>query len=357
MQRNARHHRHRPSGPPRRGFTLIELLMVILIISILAALLLAGVRAAVLYATRARVLTELNQLELAISNYQRNFGALPPGMGSTIEQGNPSDVQYGTARYPQLEMHLRKAFPRYAFAKANLWDPSGNNVQWRARVLPTSTRNLNFKFLDPAESYLFCLNGTAIYENGKPIGFDGFSADPARPHQLITAQKQRLPRLFEFDPRRLTDFDGDGFPEYSCSDNSRLPIVYFEGGKYVYVTGTSANSAQYFSALYPIPGLAAPTNHSTLVTQFGLCMPYAQRTPSAASGQLSPLTDREAWHKASAFQLVACGFDQRYGEVPTNRRDVFKIFPPVRYSTGGTTTKSDADNLVNFHGSNLGSAQ
>jgi prepilin-type N-terminal cleavage/methylation domain-containing protein/prepilin-type processing-associated H-X9-DG protein len=61
----------------RRGFTLIELLVVIVIIALLIALLLPAVQSAREAARRAQCCNNLQQIGIALHNYQGTLGALP----------------------------------------------------------------------------------------------------------------------------------------------------------------------------------------------------------------------------------------------------------------------------------------
>lgn len=62
-----------------KGFTLIELLVVVAIIAVLIALLLPAVQAARESARRARCLSSMKQLGVALNNYHEAFDRLPPG--------------------------------------------------------------------------------------------------------------------------------------------------------------------------------------------------------------------------------------------------------------------------------------
>src|ERR1044071_4219572 len=63
----------------KSAFTLVELLVVIAIIGVLVALLLPGVQAAREAARRSMCCGHLNQLILAVHNYEMAHGCYPPG--------------------------------------------------------------------------------------------------------------------------------------------------------------------------------------------------------------------------------------------------------------------------------------
>src|SRR5688572_22625920 len=73
--------------PTRRSaFTLVELLVVIAIIGVLVALLLPAVQAAREAARRAQCMNHLNQLIIAVHNYEMAHSVYPPG---TIDAKGP----------------------------------------------------------------------------------------------------------------------------------------------------------------------------------------------------------------------------------------------------------------------------
>lgn len=326
----------------RRGFTLVELLMVMMIIAILAALLMSGVQSAWVSVGRARVLSELSQLETALNSYKSDKGEFPPSLAGP-QFGALATVNV-TTRSNQLMSHLSRAFPRF-INRANFIN-TATSAEFPVRNLggtpsaPTyATKNLNLKNLDPAESYLFFLNGLPILQNNVPQGFDGFNADPVNPlvpppNPTSSSQtgRTRTRPLFDVDPKRLVDKDGDGFPEYLPADKSAAPIVYFVSGQYA----SSATLPETFPAIS-----TDQTGQGSYAANWGYAAPYANRKPTAVA-------DADAWKNPQGIQLIAAGTDGKYG--PATPPTAFRLIP-------SSLSKEEGDNLTNFHSSNLGSAK
>ncbi len=100
-----------------KGFTLIELLVVMTIIMVLAGLLLAGIAAARRYVNRARTKTEIDNMMMAMTEYNNEFGNFPPGGKDVGDDGfldNAAGDDLGSGKVPAdpnnpsaLELQLR----------------------------------------------------------------------------------------------------------------------------------------------------------------------------------------------------------------------------------------------------------
>ncbi|MBS3903261.1 MAG: type II secretion system protein [Anaplasmataceae bacterium] len=86
----------------RKGFTLIEILIVVAIISILAGIVLVGLRPATDQARDVRRAAELKQLQTALQIYYTRWGGFPAVLGDLVTGGaatnvpvDPSGAPYG----------------------------------------------------------------------------------------------------------------------------------------------------------------------------------------------------------------------------------------------------------------------
>ncbi|MEI6256861.1 MAG: prepilin-type N-terminal cleavage/methylation domain-containing protein, partial [Planctomycetota bacterium] len=83
-----------PCGVNRRGFTLVELLVVIVILSMLAALVTVAAGRAMTTARNAAIKAEIDMLHMAIMNYKNEYGSFPPAYDT-----NPNAAGSATAKH------------------------------------------------------------------------------------------------------------------------------------------------------------------------------------------------------------------------------------------------------------------
>jgi prepilin-type N-terminal cleavage/methylation domain-containing protein len=86
----------RRSNSPRRAFTLIELLVVISIIALLAGLLLPALSAGKTSARKKRALLEVNQIAVAIREYESAYNRWPVSTAAVAASAG-GDATFGTA--------------------------------------------------------------------------------------------------------------------------------------------------------------------------------------------------------------------------------------------------------------------
>ncbi len=165
----------------RRGFTLVEMLVVVVIITILAAILVPAIFYAQRSARNARIATEIATMKQGFEAYNVKFQEYPPNFDDATKVTN----------------HLRFCFGRR----------SGSDVT------PTG--------LDAAEALVFWLRGYRS-DQSLPVGGDAATAKD------VTNRVS----FFEFDRSRLVDSDGDGYQEYVAPYCQNVPYVFFSSKNY-----------------------------------------------------------------------------------------------------------------------------
>jgi len=192
---------------PRRGFTLVELMVVITIIAILAGLIMGAVFVAFSRVHKGVTQVELNNLAMGIEQYKSLHGEYPP-----------SD-------WNQLQAHLDDIFPN----------------RDHSEVIPK---------MDAAELLVFYLQG--------------YSKAAEKP---VTGAADRTP-LFDLDPTRLVDMDGDGLKEYIPKHGTKVPYVYF----------SKPYPGQSYKGVEAVAGVAVPgpTEKPFQIIAAGLGSTYAE---------------------------------------------------------------------------------
>jgi prepilin-type N-terminal cleavage/methylation domain-containing protein len=330
-----------PQRPNRTGFTLVEVLIVITILGMLMALTVVGIAKALDTARQARITTDLSQLDAALVTYKTDRNDFPPALFGVPGQ-NFNGTVIAAAQYDQVRFnrHIRQAFPRYR--GGDPYTTFGEYVRYlnagdAPNNIPPLTPPLNIYDLDPAESLVLWLGG--ISDQNASIGrlsgtrkLIGFSADPARPFSTT----QPKPPIYDFDPQRLVDRDGDGWLEYAVdfrADKADMPgYVYFDYRGYTRDTNSD--------------GVPDAISTYSPTAAHGFAMPYATAVRTTANN-----VNTIKWSNAQKFQLIAAGLDGVFSDQPVTVPTVDtaeRIFP-----TGLNYTEGDDDNLVNFTTSTL----
>ena len=193
-------------GADRGGFTLVEMLVVIVIITILAAISIPVVFGVIAKAKDQTINADIQNIARGIEAYKVEMGSYPPDF-STFSAMNADQ------KLAVINQHLRAKFP-YRNIQTDI--PPGLNLlnaqpNWNAKIA-----DLNH----PAEAIYFWLRG--------------FTPDPQRPlagPQPSATEVQRN-NFFDLDPTQLQDADNDGWPEFAAKNGRGKPFVYFNSDTY-----------------------------------------------------------------------------------------------------------------------------
>ena len=293
----------------RTGFTLVELLVVIAIIGILTAILVPTLAVAIRRTREAAIRFEMKQLEMAMEEYKTNNGLTYPTDFSGVDEA---------AKKARLNAVLKKISPNNVIDVDVWWDEDQFNPNKNAGGGDFRKPNT----LGPGEAMVFWLlelqtNKLRPFPNQTDMsaadGDGNGSLSAAELTALIGAQKNGSVKLFEFDPERLYDFDGDGWLEYVPRYGEKVPFVYFD-------------SRTYDIAGYdPTAAINGPVPDAK-----GVALSYAR-----APGQ---------WNAEEKFQILSAGYDGDYGE---NRdytdQTKWKLYPTANAASLGNL--GDRDNF------------
>lgn len=362
------------TGSPRPGFTLVEMLMVIIIVGILAALVLFGATKAMSKGRAAQIQAEIDQLGSAIENYRTERGSYPPTMGPFA---GDFYIPTKTSNYPlvqqaRIQRHIAKAFPRYTgnyvdfrnqvcFATASITSSYGSTVATTtcqdASNGNANVTGLDVNNLDPAETLVFWLSGLPDPTTETKVG--GFALNAAKPFwqggtnytgftPSQQSDAQRTKPIFPFDPRRLVDYDQDGWWEYlppgGTTEGNTPSYVYFDSN--VYGSGPA----------YPFPSkVSQATGYSNTAT---LALSAKESLWGNAKPYGSDITSRSGYAtfvNSKKFQIITAGVDNAYSEPieftapsTTPPAPTPWWFDVHHFPSGTGTVDQDSDNLTNF---------
>lgn len=188
-------------SPQRRGFSLIELIVVIAIITILAALLLAGVQAVLKQRPEIANRNDISQLNIALQNFKAKFGFYPPSRIKLCVYRS----DYDTTQQLDIDSinYLTRMFPNMGWASVQnpapmAWNgvPSGASGISAANVIPNKQLNksLNGTVLEGDQCLVFFLGGIPQpAQNGNPPGVQGFSTNPLDPTDVPSVHASAYP--------------------------------------------------------------------------------------------------------------------------------------------------------------------
>ena len=169
---------NRPHSSPWKAFTLIELLVVIAIIAILAALLLPALAQAKKKATMAGCMSNLHQVNVALTMYLDDFHDwLPPGQGAAsigLWSGQAQSYQTVAATSQPSLAYFLATFMGYPAPTAN--------KQLAAAFLCPGTARVTLDVTNVNSYKLVHTNDTTDYNGQKmsmsPFGYPGHLATP-----------------------------------------------------------------------------------------------------------------------------------------------------------------------------------
>lgn len=364
------------------AFTLVELLIVVIIIALLIALLAPALATAMRAAREASVQSEMTIISQALVSYKNTNGVYPPSRVVLIESG----IYFPSSGPPhplasRTVAYLRRIWPKAAFPPPPgvFYDFNGNGVQDTAPTVIQGTECLVW--------FLSGLPYQAPAQAGSGWNTVGFAKDLRNPFQAdpLTGSLPRWPKSFEFNPARLVDLDGNGYPEYLdalSSGKNGHPLVYFsayEGQGYdpddVNFVGPMPPAEIDDATALPLIGAFFCSNHPTnagtassggsvnIITSLSP-NPYYNDTPLAVNPDgtlnLSDSRNRVA-EQPTTYQLISAGADGVYGlggqyanDAADNKLPWSNVATAVAGLTGQTlgtgVRDAERDNLSNWHG-------
>ena len=347
----------RATTSPRRapaGFTLIELLVVISIIGILMGLLLGAVQKVRDVGRRTAVVSEVNQLDLAVTGFKKDFGFNPPHR-IRLPGVVPNAATWPGGSVNQQESYagfqiLLQMFPRWQIPGVGSAVAAADSVNSPATagIAPTGIKfcstlpvpsvvkaNEEGLLLEGSQCLVFFLGGP------EQLGFV-----PSGPYSPPSGTTSTKPPYYEFknsrmDPSILTRVNSlIGTPDVPNGylngylDPYGTPYAYFST-----FTGVNYNSKYAWQPPVVTPAYSLPMR--------------AFQVPKVSN------SDPDKWVNSGRVQIVSAGKNKRFGPgtidkgIPPN---TYWVPGGIGYALDAAVPNGDGgDDLANFNaGAQLG---
>jgi prepilin-type N-terminal cleavage/methylation domain-containing protein len=307
----------------RHGFTLIELFIVVVIIGMLVAMIAPALMGAFRSARDAGVITEIKQLESAITAFKAVYGKEPPSRVVIYEEADEWDTDTANRAI------IRGIWPQYNFELDQDLTGDGDTDDQLA--------------MNAGECLVFFLGGIVNRMTDGPP--EGFSKNPSQPFLPAATAASREGPFFEFAPDRFVDLDGNfttgtgpgntrwGWREYKDSlPGQTKPYLYF-----------SSREGRGYETVTPAPVTAID---GTFIDVYRVFNPSSTTaTPNTpGSTTVPPTSFVYPPHKPQSFQIISPGADGVYGKGG--------VFNPAKPNSW-LADVGDYDNLTNIHGGRL----
>lgn len=343
--------------------------MVIVIIALLAGLLLPAISGAMRAARQAAVQSEEQSLAQALTAFRGQYGQYPPSRILLCEDGNyapylsgstgymlsaaasPSAVDVSDQVLAQRSLtYLRQFWPRVSVGSKLLagqpWPDFNGNGKQDPPVL-----------LSGDEALVWFLGGVPVQSQtptGTVWGPGGLATSPVMPFTQFMSTGSRKPPWYDFDAKRLTDIDGDGYPSYVDSLGTGRPYAYFSA----YGNGYDPNDCNW-DGNSPLVESDGSGNVAPILLRFQMPWPVTSTSRFEVSPPPNPYTLTTSvattvqWLNGQSFQLVSAGVDGQYGVGGLYSAGAEEPLPVdaanITPSTDPGIRQRERDNLASFH--------
>lgn len=331
----------RRTGPtPRPGYTMIELLVVILIISILAALTTAAVIKVSVAGKKASAVSEINNLNIALTSFKQKYGLIPPAY---VVESDGTGPQVRRFQFPVSTLQPEHAILKRMFQR---WNPplaGGTGPLYDLTTMPPSYQAMvTAGPLDSNQVMVLFLGGPGTllgpgsgYQTGWDVG---------GPYAPIG--NTRKDPLFDFPDNRMKPESGahDG----RFRDPWGTPYAYFSSNgsnydpRFIYPWYSTEAPRMFASGITAQP---APTTYTPPTTPLTPApMQGSFQDPTEPTHLVHPFQSAGSrWVNPNELQIISAGPDRGFG------RGLAWTPGAGEYMSGGTGNVGN-DDLANFNG-------